>query len=117
MQITKEQFIKAMTDIQEQMERDQKFPEVLEPFFDDFQGIYITPLVQDMTDLLKELTGDELEDSFIEYYIYELDWGQKEMAKDCISHADGSKHSLTNLLELYQYLEGRGWNENNKITI
>ena len=50
--------------------------------------------------------GEDIDpdESWIEYYIYILDWGKDEMAKEAITHKDGSVYSLTNLDELYDYL-------------
>ena len=75
----------------------------------DLRGYQLWPLVCDtrledalVRELEKEFEDEE--DSWISYFIYELEFGTKPYSSDCVRAADGTTFCLTTPEELYDFL-------------
>ena len=55
-----------------------------------------------MMDVLEDVMDDHW--NYISYFVYELDWGKRKMAKNCVTEKDGTKTSLQTSSELYDYI-------------
>jgi len=55
-----------------------------------------------MTQVLKDAMNDKY--NYIDYYMYDLDWGTEKIAKNCITEKDGSQVSLQTAGQLYDYI-------------
>lgn len=114
--ISKESFCSMLRAIQTQDEQDSKNGDVLtqlaDPELQYHKVVFTTPLVAELLSILKaefELADDKWVGDEISYFVYELNYGQNENAKDCIIREDGSKVSLTTPEELYDWImEVRG---------
>lgn len=61
----------------------------------------------DLIDSILRILEEELEDTqakYIDYFVWELDFGKKEYAKDCITLEDGKTVSLQTPEQLYDFL-------------
>lgn len=106
--ISRELFIKTIDAIEKQFKHDEKCSEALSILFDDGVGFYnYFTVLSALENILKEEMSDNHKDSWIDYFIYELDFGEK-WTKDSITHQDidGKKISIKmrNAGELYDYL-------------
>lgn len=111
--ISKQSFVAILRAIREQEELDGKNGDLLtqlaDPEFVEHKTIFTTPLISKLLNILKdefELEDDKYIGNDISYFIYDLQWGTNEMAKDCITRKDGSKVSLQTLEELYDWITG-----------
>lgn len=102
----KETFIKALEAIQEQHKRDCEKAELLEKVFpESFAAnlMYDNRLLQNaIIAILTEAMNDT--DNFIEYFLWELDFGKKGEKLE-VKTADGKRHHLTDAEELYNFLK------------
>lgn len=105
MKITKQLFEESIVRLQAQHEHDVKCSEAFSTILrNDFVSSYDNSLVIDqLVKLLKILTDDDHKDSWIDYFVYELDFGKKftmGMVKNKGSDVDISTSS-----KLYDFLE------------
>lgn len=98
--ISKEMFIKYMEEYKNLLEIEEKINDSVRLLSNDFNGFVLEKHDDLIVKLLKELVSDKYD--YIEYYIYELDWGLK--GKNVIEDENGNKYSLTSLKELYNYI-------------
>ena len=69
----------------------------------DFGGFYLEDVHIILDGLLKDIMKDE--DNWIEYYIYELNWG-KDYEDGCIQDKNGNNIPLKTIEDLYNLLTG-----------
>ena len=83
-------------------------------FFDESVELLISALSTVMND----------QTDAIDYFIFGLEFGKKDLATNCILHTDGSCYSLRTAGDLYDYLlikatpdqvEARGWHAQRQI--
>lgn len=98
--ISEEIFIKYMEEYKKLLEIEEKINDSVRLLSNDFNGFVLEKHDDLIVKLLKELISDKYD--YIDYYIYELDWGLK--GKNVIEDENGNKYSLTNLKELYSYI-------------
>jgi hypothetical protein len=104
MKITKEQFVSSIEAIKEQYENDEKITKALNIIqpdsFNSFNGgsVLVTHLIK----LLEDFTNDK--NSWIEYFIYELDFGVK-YKEGCATYKDKTPIDLSNAGTLYEFLK------------
>ena len=101
--ITKELFIEAIGAIEKQFKHDEECEKAIHTLYVDGGGYYnYYPVLQALENILKEELNDQDKDSWIDYFIYELDFG-KNWTKSSISH-NGKSIKMRNAGELYEYL-------------
>jgi hypothetical protein len=103
--LTKEQFVNAMSKIKELRGIERKINDSLKLLSEDFGGFYLGKAMELTVDILKMAMDDEGKDSWIDYFLYELDFGKNKMSKNCVTEKDGKKYSLRNPGELWDYLD------------
>lgn len=107
--LSREKFKYYINIIKDLEEKEESFRNVVDKLSDGEGGIsfiYGQPIIT-IIDLLCScfnIDYSNTDNDPISYFIYELDWGKDKMSKDCIDYEDGTKISLTNLDELYDYL-------------
>ena len=100
--LTKEQFVHYINFIKE---RKEKVDQINEIFTEEFEDSVFYPHTRYETELIRLLQyvfNDS--DNDIDYFIYELDFGENDMAGEAIERNDGTVVSLTSPEELYDYL-------------
>lgn len=100
--ISKDRFIAVMEQIRQ---IDDEYTKIKSVLCDS--GVMIEmPQYDSMYDTAIEAleAGMHDEEATISYYIFGLEFGQAEMAKNCITYDDGRVFSLRNVDELYDYL-------------
>ena len=104
--MTKELFIEAIEAIRLQEEHDNNYIDLLSKVFPDaFEAnlLYDNSFIKGgLLKLLSELMHDNGE--WIEYFIYELDYGKK-YKKGCATYEDGKNIDLSNAGALYEFLK------------
>ena len=77
--ISKELFIESIQEIEKQHKHDQSCSEAFRKILpnDHISGYDNSLLQNQLLKILKVLTSDDHKDSWIEYYIWELDFGEK----------------------------------------
>ena len=105
MRVTKEEFTKAINALQTQFNYDKewakKVGEVFPAAFDANLLYNNREVTEGLESLLESLTGDE-DTKWIEYFIYECDFGNKEL--EC-RHEDGTTFILKTPEDVYDLLE------------
>lgn len=102
--ITKKLFTKIITDLKTQREKDQKYGKAIEKMFDSQFAMYDNLLLHDaLINLLKIIFKDNSDLSWIDYYIYELDFGAKYTDKSC-SYKNGDIIDISTPEALYDFL-------------
>ena len=103
--ITKELFTEVMNALRKQQEIDAKCDAAICSVFPDATvAIYDHSKVSNsLVGLLQKAMNDEHVESWIEYYMYELDFGQK-YRKGCVKDKDGSNIKLATAEDLYNLL-------------
>ena len=103
MKITKEQFVKAMKSIDEQIKIDLKNNEAFSMLLEDDNVTNTKNVLYDsLVDLLKHLTDDN-ENRWIEHFLYELDFG-KENWRLKVYDKDESEIPLATIDDLWAIL-------------
>ena len=103
--ITREEFREAINFIQERKEKEFEINKYFSEEFEDSIFLPYSKYEPAYIKLLKIAMHDgEGTDSNIEYFIYELNFGREEMAKDCITMPDGRIISLQTIDQLYDLL-------------
>lgn len=100
--LTKEQFVHYINFIKERREKIEQINELFTEEFEDSIFYPHTKYEIEMVDLLRTVFEDS--DDNIGYFIYELEFGELDAAKEAIEEADGTIISLTSPEELYNYL-------------
>jgi hypothetical protein len=103
--ITKEIFIEILLNIQNQSNHDDKCNEAFKIILPDtFGGYYNNSFLHSsLLYLLKIAFNDNHKDSWIDYFIYELDFGSK-YKNGCVTNKDGSNIDLSTSEKLYDFL-------------
>jgi len=105
--ISREIFIASIDAIEKQFKHDEECEKAIHVLFEDGQGFYdYSEVLLALEQVLKVEFNDQNKDSWIDYFIYELDFGKK-WTKSSITHeVDGKKISIKmrNAGELYDYL-------------
>ena len=99
--LTKEQFIKSLTELKQLEEDIEKVHLALRKLDPDFGGFYICRLSTLVVDLLQSSMNDKVED--ISYFIYELDYGKK-WKKGTYTDKDKKDIKLKTMEDLYNLL-------------
>ena len=103
--LTREQFREALLFAKERSEKECEINKLLYSEFEDCFFMPYAKYEEAYLDLLKTVMHDcRGRDSYIDYFFYELNFGQEEMAKDCITKVDGSTISLQTVDQLYDLL-------------
>ena len=103
--MNKKTFTKHLNRIKEMFEAEEKITKSLQligskDFPTDFS---LEKPITFMTEVLKDSMDDK--DDWIGYFMYELDFGKHKMAKNCVVEKDGTKVSLQNMSDLYNYIK------------
>lgn len=99
--ITKERFIITLTELKQLDEDIEGVHKALKKLDSDFGGFYIGRLSTLIIGLLEASTNDT--DSFLSYWIYELDWGKK-WKKGTVTSKEGKDIKLKTMDDLYNYI-------------
>lgn len=103
--IDKEMFVEILVNIQKQHKHDEICSKAFETIFlDGYIGSYNNSyLHSSLLYLLKKAFNDNHADSWIDYFIYDLDFGKKY--KDgCATYKDKSNINLSSSSTLYDFL-------------
>lgn len=102
--ITRELFIESIEQIQKQIIHDQKCNKAFQVILpNDFTSGYVNRWVQEqLIKVLKVATNDNHKDSWIEYFIYELDFGSRY--KDGCVKISGKDFKLQTASDLWDLL-------------
>lgn len=97
-------FLETMRVIKSQMEFDSKASDALQKIFIDSQ-ICLYPTYNVIGQLIKilEIMLNDTESKWINYYIYELDFG-KTYKKGCVKDKKGNNINISTASKLYDYL-------------
>lgn len=103
--ISKELFTESLDKIKRQMDHDYKCSEAFKIILpNDYISNYDNSMVIDqLVKLLKIYTNDDHKDSWIEYFIYELNFGEK-YTEGCATHKNGKIINLSTSENLYNFL-------------
>lgn len=103
--MTKELFIETIEALRLQSEYDSKCSEAFNVILpNDYVSNYDNHwLTNQLIKLLQVEMNDETRDSWIEYYIYELEFGVK-YREGCARYKDGSNIDLSDAGKLYDFL-------------
>lgn len=103
---SREFFIETMEAIEQQHEHDKKCGDAFKIILpEDFVSYYDNHwIMNQLIKLMKIAMNDNHRDSWIEYYIWDLDFG-KNYQKGCASNKDGSPIDLSNVGALYDFLK------------
>ena len=105
----KQQFINCISAIQKQIEYDVSIAENLEKAFPDCYASNLLPnnqyLQQALLQVLKESMNDLHKESWIDYFIFELNFGRDSIGK--VTNMDGSNVAMSNASELWDFLNSR----------
>jgi hypothetical protein len=101
----KDLFIESLNQIQKQFEHDDKCHEAFSIIlFNDYVSGYDYDLVLfQLLKIIKIYMNDNHKDSWIDYFIYELDFG-KEYKEGCASYKNGDNIDLSSVETLYEFL-------------
>ena len=106
--MNKELFVESINELQKQFKHDGKFSEHMGKAF---PGVFSADLVPDnhfvieqMIKVLKIEMFDNHDHSWIEYFIYELDFGNKYKS-GCAKYTDGEIIDLSSAESLYDFLK------------
>ena len=103
--LTKEEFREAINFIKERQEKEFAINKQLTEEYEDSIFLPYSKYEMAYVNLLKAVMHDgEGTNSNIEYFIYELDFGREEIAKNCITMRDGRVISLQTVDQLYNLL-------------
>jgi len=101
--ISRDLFIATIDAIQTQFEKDDRADQLLSEIFTDHSGFYdYSPVLLALENILKEDFGDQ-EESWIEYFIYDLDFGKK-WTKNSVKDKNGNFIKMRTANELYDFL-------------
>lgn len=103
--ISKELFVETMNILHEQYKHNRKCSEAFGVILPDTMVCYTggEKVETQLIKILKLAMVDNIKHSWIEYFIYELEFGAK-YRKGCASRKDGSFIDLTDSSKLYDYL-------------
>lgn len=107
MNITKEQFVSAINSMQEQRQVDHDCGDAFSVILpsDYVSGYDNSRLYDAIIELLIGLTGDDPNESWIEYFIWELEFGEK-YTPGSIKYLDGREIDMSTSEKLYDFLLG-----------
>lgn len=107
LQITKELFVETINAIKKQQEHDDKCHDAFSIILpDDYVSGYDNHvLANQLTKLLKLSMNDNHEDSWIEYFIWDLEFGDK-YKEGCAMYKDDTNINLSDAENLYDFLVG-----------
>jgi len=99
-------FIECMVALKVQYDHDLKCSEAMAVLFpDDYISLYNNEALSgQLIKVMKCSMGDNHKDSWIDYFIYELDFGSK-YSKGCASYVDGGDIDLSTAATLYKFLK------------
>lgn len=102
--IAKDPFIKVMNGLRDYWDELGKDMDRLGVVFEDN---HLTKVFDNTLDALRDDLEADFEESeggsWCYYFAFELDWGRREMAKNCVE-IDGVKYALTTASQLYDLL-------------
>lgn len=106
--ISKEKFVEYMTAIKKAFDKERDFDKAVRALNSDGEGIVmiysdeITTMTKMLCDLMDiEYNREEFYGDDIQYFIYECDWGNRDME---IEEVDGTKIILKTIEDLYDYI-------------
>lgn len=105
MKIPKDLFVETIEALKKQYEHDKKCHEAFKVILpNDYVTSYDNHLLTNqLVKLLQIEFNDDHKDSWIEYYLWELDFG-KEYKKGCCKFKDGTNIDLSDAGKLYDFL-------------
>lgn len=114
--ISLEELQSTIDIINKSAERDKKFSDSMEEYSDECYFFVSNPLQTTLLQNLEKRLSNEQEDikdyPMLEYWFYELDQGQCNLADDCpVTLEDGTKIPLKTLEDVYNYYKQEYWNE------
>ena len=106
--MNKELFVESINELQKQFDHDSKFGDILGKAFPGAFSANLVPdnhyIIEQMIKVLKIEMFDNHDHSWIEYFIYELDFG-KDYKSGCATFEDGEIIDLSSAESLYNFLK------------
>ncbi len=104
-QFTKEMFVETIGELKKQYDHDRKCSEAFQVILptDFISGYNNSKLTNQLVKILAIAFNDNHEHSWIEYFLWELDWGAKYKEGSC-TNPDGSFINLSDAGSLYDFL-------------
>lgn len=106
--MNKELFVESMNELKKQFDHDREFGEIMGKAFPGAFSADLVPdnhlLIEQMIKVLKVEAFDNHDHSWIEYFIYELDFG-RDYKPGCAKYADGEIIDLSSAETLYDFLK------------
>ena len=99
--ISYEDFEKHLTDIQNLTDFEDGIRELSKKFQDSLVEIYFPTLIENVVQLLQQVTNDT--DEWISYWVYDLNCG-KEYKDGCITDKDGKNIRLKTIKDLWNMI-------------
>lgn len=99
--LNKKDFINSMKELKKIIDDVHNVDDALRKLDPDFGGFFISRVINVNFHLLKNIFNDK--DDWIEYYVYELNWG-KSWKKGMITSKEGDDIKLKTLSDLYKIL-------------
>jgi hypothetical protein len=104
MNIKRKEFVRFINQLQTLKEAEEKFAAISREYGFEFMCVDFTSHESLIVDILKSACADNKRDSWIDYFIYELDFGRK-YTEAHITDANGQSIALANADDLYSRLE------------
>lgn len=104
-EFSRELFIESMNKIKKQYDHDKKCNDAFQVILpDDYVIGYANYILQNqLIKILKIAMNDNHDGGWIDYYIWELDFGEKYY-EGCVTENDGTAIDLSNAGNLWDYL-------------
>lgn len=103
--ISKQKFVETINILKEQTEQDGKFGAFIDEMFETDCSRYKNyKLIEATIDLLKEQLNDNSDYSWIDYYCYEMDFGNNPSNLKAYYKNDGPEIDLSSPEALYDFL-------------
>lgn len=110
--ITREQFIDIVNSLKKQRDRNRQIAKninaICSPNGENQDVIFTTPLEEEVIAFLEEILCLKVEgadgNTWLSYFIYELDYGDSMLARHCIKNSDGTTSGLTSVGQLYDFI-------------
>lgn len=102
--MTKANFKRHLRELKKLYEAEDKITEAFRLIGSkDFSSFDLEKPISLIMEVLKDAMDDNYD--YISYFVYELEFGKRDMAKDCITEQNGTKISLQTIDQLYNYIE------------
>lgn len=103
MKIDRNTFLSYIKRLQDYEKREKALSKAMAEYCEDLWFFSPKDIVTLIIDMLVEMTGDDKKDPIIDYWIYELEYGDK-WVEGSVTDKDGVDIKLKTASDLYKYL-------------